>query len=194
MWLVRYSEAGKTTGSYVCLVRFVPDGGQDDSGTDAERLAQAQKTLAALSTITPATQPATKPATSQGTLHSRELSGTWAGEQDGIKATIKFYGHDHNGDAIWRVEVPNGTISARLKPVDDQETGTVALRLDYTTTATGKSGSAVIGRLERNAAGGLILAILPAASQFNSDYPAMRIILQRVATAESSSVTQPAPK
>ena len=139
----------------------------------------------------------TQPETKQGALRSLDLSGTWAGERDAIKATIEFYGND--GAATWCIEVPRTTIVSDLILVDDQEAGTVALRLDYTTTANGRleRGSAVIGRLERNASSELALNILPAAAQLESEYPpASRIVLQRVAPANwrspAAQTTRPA--
>lgn len=123
---------------------------------------------------------ASQPETRQRVLRGADLSGTWSGERNDVTVTIEFYGK--SGAATWRIQAPGATIAADLKLVEELETGTVALRLDYVTTATGQRGSAVIGRVEETEPGGLAVAILPAASQLESDYPsAMRIPLQQVA-------------
>ncbi len=130
--------------------------------------------------------PATQPA-APGGLRSRDLSGTWAGDRDGVKARIVFRGDD---DASWRIEAPRATIGASLKLVDDQQSGTVGLRLDHFASATGKHGSTVIGKLERNASGPLSLTILPAAAELESDYqPASQIPLQKISASSSTGPT-----
>ena len=143
----------------------------------------------------PAGKAATQSETRQAGLRSGDLSGTWAGEQDDVKATIEFYADD--GAATWRIQDPTTTVLADLKLVDESGTGTVGLRFDYGTRATGRRGSAVIGRVESMASGGLALTILPAASQLTSDYPSTaRILLRRIAPANwkspATQATQPA--
>lgn len=130
--------------------------------------------------------PATQPA-APGGLRSRDLSGTWAGERDGVKARIVFRGDD---DASCRIEAPRATIGASLKLVDDQQSDTVGLRLDHFASATGKHGSTVIGKLERNASGPLSLTILPAAAELESDYqPVSQIPLQKISASSSTGPT-----
>jgi hypothetical protein len=50
--------------------------------------------------------------------------------------------------------------------MDDKESGSVDLRFDYLNTATGKKGSAVLGRVEGSGGAALRLTILPAATKF----------------------------
>jgi hypothetical protein len=110
-------------------------------------------------------------------LTSQDLAGTWLGEKAGIKVRIAFRGDD----ATWQVTTEDASIGATLKRVDDKESGTVHLRLDYVETGTGKKGSAVLGRIERGEVGALRLTILPAATKITAEYkPVERIPLSEV--------------
>lgn len=95
------------------------------------------------------------------TLTSKELSGTWQGEKDGVKVQITFR---DNGKDAWEVIVqksPNARdlASAELTRVDDKQSGTVRLRFDT------KLGSVVVGQVERDKAGAIRLNILPDAAK-----------------------------
>jgi hypothetical protein len=111
-------------------------------------------------------------------LSSKDLTGTWRGEKDGVKVRVTFDGVE---DATWQVHPENASIGASLKRVDDKESGAVLLRLDYVETATGKEGSAVLGKIERGKAGTLNLTILPVATKITAEYkPVERIPLSEV--------------
>jgi hypothetical protein len=111
-------------------------------------------------------------------LTSKKLSGTWRGAKEGVKVLITFRGAD---DATWQVNNENATVGASLKRVDDKKSGTVHLRQNYVETATGKRGSAVLGRLGRDASGTLRLTILPAATKVTAEYkPVERIPLTEI--------------
>jgi hypothetical protein len=107
-------------------------------------------------------------------LTSKELSGTWQGEKDGVKIGIAFSGAD---DATWTVNTGTANIGASLKRVDDKNSGTVHLRLDYVETATSKKESAVLGRVERDKSGALRVAVLPAATKITADYKPVESVL-----------------
>src|SRR6476620_5481656 len=116
-------------------------------------------------------------------LLSKDLAGTWRGEKDGITIQVSFRGGE---DATWQVGTGKASIGADLKRVDDKKSGTVHLRLDYVETATGKSGSVVVGQLERGDTGMLRLTILPAATKHKAEYPAV----ERVPLREVTSIDE----
>jgi hypothetical protein len=78
------------------------------------------------------------------------------------------------------------SIGADLKRVDDKKSATVHLRLDYVETATGKSGSVVVGQLERGDSGILLLTILPAATKHKAEYQSV----ERVGLSEVKSIEE----
>ncbi|MBN2583260.1 MAG: M48 family metalloprotease, partial [Planctomycetes bacterium] len=96
-----------------------------------------------------------------------DLRGRWECERDGVKATIELYS---DGQATWRIEMRQYTIVSSLALVDEPQTGTIALRADYTVGATRENKSTVIGRLERTPSGELAASVLPAAKELNSSY------------------------
>jgi hypothetical protein len=100
-------------------------------------------------------------------LTSKELSGIWRGEKDGVKIEIAFHGAD---EATWTVNTGAANIGASLKRVDDKKSGTVHLRVDYVETATGKNESVVLGRVERDKSGALRVTVLPAAPKITAEY------------------------
>jgi hypothetical protein len=124
-------------------------------------------------------------------LAGKELSGTWQGEQEGVKVRITFRGA---ADATWVVNtrgpvVQNGrvlgdwyaNIAADLKRVDNRKAGVVDLRLDFVIGATGERRSELVGRLERGESGGLRITILPAATKVTAEYqPVEGLPLQEV--------------
>ena len=115
-------------------------------------------------------------------LLSKDLSGTWRGEMDGVAIRVTFRGAE---DATWQVGTGKASIGADLKRVDDKKSGTVHLRLDYVETATGKSGSVVVGQLERGESGILLLTILPGATKHKAEYKSVeRVPLKEVTSIE----------
>jgi hypothetical protein len=116
-------------------------------------------------------------------LTSKDLSGTWRGEQDGVTIQLTFRGTE---DATWQVGTGKASIGADLKRVDDKKSGTVYLRLDYVETATGKSGSVVVGQLESGDSGIIRLTILPAATKHKAEYKSV----ERVPLSEDKSIEE----
>lgn len=107
----------------------------------------------------------------------RDLSGTWTGERDGVKAKVIF---DRPDSAVWYLETPQTRAWNRLlKPVDVGTGGVVELHLDYFTPA-GKEQSVVMGTLRKDNAGTMLLTVLPAATTINPDYvPVANLALKR---------------
>jgi hypothetical protein len=143
-------------------------------------------TIAACSVLVLVTDVLADPAESKEKprpLLSKDLSGTWRGEMDGVTIHLSFRGGE---DATWQVGTGKASIGADLKRVDDKKSGTIHLRLDYVETATGKSGSVVVGQLERVDSGVLRLTILPAATKHKAEYKAV----ERVPLSEVKSVEE----
>jgi uncharacterized protein (TIGR02246 family) len=102
-------------------------------------------------------------------LTSKELSGIWRGEKNGLTIEVIFRGAEFRGtknDADWGIRDKSGSIFATLKRVDDKNSGFVHLRLN---TASNPSGT-VVGYLRRGDDESLKITVLPAASDIEPQY------------------------
>jgi hypothetical protein len=92
-------------------------------------------------------------------LTSRDLSGTWAGEKDGVRVKVTFLEGD---DVRWSVTTDKGSNHASLKREDDRASGTVHLR--FYSALKPRTGT-VFGQVGPGVGEGLRLTILPAAAE-----------------------------
>ncbi len=131
--------------------------------------------LACIPVVSHAQAPATQPSHS---ITTRDLSGKWQGEKDGVKVEVTFHAPDK---CTWRIQYDpasnrSAVILADLKRINDEKSNSIGLRLDFVTAATGEKHSQIIGKLESTDSSKLNLTILPAARQSDNDYPAQTTV------------------
>ena len=102
-------------------------------------------------------------------LTSKELSGIWRGEKDGMTIEVIFRRPEFRGtkdDADCGIRNKNGSIFATLKRVDHKKSGSVHLRFDSIAKPTGT----VIGYLEWDDRDELKITVLPVAKEIVEQY------------------------
>ena len=113
---------------------------------------------------------------------TEDIDGNWIGKQDNVTADLFW----EDGSLHLRQRSTHATVVAEVDPVNDKDQGTLGLHLRYKAAEDGFSEvhSVVIGRVERDRVGSLVLTLYPAAKKF--EFVTMSKVTIRKAESKTS--------